>query len=143
MEENVCELPLHNAPSEAVRNILENYRTVAVVGLSNDPDRDSFMVARYLKENGYTIVPVNPKYDEVLGEKSYPSLREIPFPVDIVDIFRRADAVPDIVEDAIDIGAKVVWMQKGIVKNSAAERARAAGLEVVMDKCMKVEHKNL
>jgi predicted CoA-binding protein len=88
-------------------------------------------------------VPVNPKYDEVLGEKVYPSLREIPFPVDIVDIFRRADAVPDIVEDAIAIGAKVVWMQLGIVKNAAADRAREAGLEVVMDKCMKVEHKNL
>jgi predicted CoA-binding protein len=143
MEENVCEFPLYNAPSEAVRKILETYKTVAIVGLSDNPDRDSFMVAMYLKENGYTIVPVNPKYDEVLGEKVYPSLREIPFPVDIVDIFRRADAVPDIVEDAIAIGAKVVWMQLGIVKNAAADRAREAGLEVVMDKCMKVEHKNL
>jgi predicted CoA-binding protein len=143
MDENVCEFPLYNAPSEAVRKVLEAYRTVAVVGLSNDPDKDSYMVARYMKENGYRIVPVNPKYDEVLGERSYPGLKDIPFPVEIVDIFRKPDAVPDIVEDAIDIGAKVVWMQKGIVKNSAAERARGAGLEVVMDKCMKIEHKNL
>ena len=143
MEENVCEFPMYNAPTEAVRRILEEYRTVAVVGLSTNPDKDSYMVARYLKEQGYTVVPVNPKHEEILGEKSYPNLKDIPFPIDIVDIFRRAEAVPDIVEDAIEIGAKVIWMQLGIVKNSAADRAREAGLEVVMNKCIKVEHKGL
>jgi predicted CoA-binding protein len=93
-----------------------------------------------MKENDYRIVPVNPGQKEILGEKCYPNLKAIPFPVDIVDIFRRPDAVPPIVDDAVEIGARVVWMQIGIVHNEAAEKAREAGLEVVMDKCIKVEH---
>lgn len=143
MGENACEFPLYNAPSEDVRRVLENYRAIAVVGLSNNPDRDSFMVARYMMKHGYKIVPVNPKYDEILGEKSYASLKDIPFQIDIVDIFRKPEAVPEIVENAIEIGAKVVWMQLGIVNNSASDRAREAGLEVIMSKCMKIEHERL
>ncbi len=137
-----CEIPEYNPPSEEVEAILKNHKTVAVVGLSPKPERDSHKVAKYLKEHGYQIVPVNPGQKEILGEKSYPNLKAIPFPVDIVNIFRRPEAVPLFVDDAIDIGAKVVWMQVGIVHNRAAEKAREAGLKVVMSKCIKVEHMN-
>ena len=111
-----------------------------MVGLSANPYRPSHFVAVYMSAHGYEIIPVNPKETEILGRVCYPSLREIPGPVDIVDIFRDPSAVPAIVDDAIAIGAKVVWMQFGIVHDEAAARARAAGLEVVMDKCVKVEH---
>ncbi|MBK9139659.1 MAG: CoA-binding protein [Verrucomicrobia bacterium] len=138
-----CELPLKNATSEEVREILTRYKTVAVVGLSDKPDRDSHRVAAYLQQAGYRIIPVNPNLSEVLGERAYPSLREVPVPVDIVDIFRKPDAVPAIVADAIAIGAKVIWMQDGIAHNAAADQARAAGLKVVMSKCMLREHRRL
>ena len=138
-----CELPDYNPPSDEIRAILENYKTVAVVGLSPKPERDSHRVARYLKEKGYRIVPVNPGQKEILGEKCYPSLKAIPFPVEVVDIFRRPDAMPSIVDDAIEIGAKVVWMQLGLAHNESAEKARRAGLKVVMSKCIKIEHMNL
>ncbi len=135
-----CEIPLHNATSEEVRALLKDARTIAVVGLSDKPDRDSYHVAAYLQKHGYRIIPVNPAVSEMLGEKAYASLRDVPEKIDVVDIFRRPDAVPAIVEDAIAIGARAVWMQEGIVHNAAADKARAAGLRVVMNKCMLKEH---
>jgi predicted CoA-binding protein len=140
MSDQSCEIAAYNPPPEDVEAILQKYRIVAVVGLSPKPERASHQVAKYMKENGYSIVPVNPGQKNILGEKCYPGLKAIPFRVDIVDVFRKPDAVPPIVDDAIEIGAMVVWMQLGIVNNAAAEKAREAGLEVVMDRCMKVEH---
>jgi predicted CoA-binding protein len=126
-----------------VRDILEKSKVIAVVGLSPKPERDSHEVAKYLQDQGYRIVPVNPRADTILGEKSYPDLASIPEKVDVVDIFRRSDDVPPVVDQAIDIGAKAVWMQLGIVNEDAAAKAREAGLGVVMDRCMLVEHRNL
>lgn len=125
---------------EDIRQILLEYRTVAVVGLSPRPEKPSYEVASYLQTHGYRIIPVNPAANEVLGEASYPNLPAIPDRVDVVDIFRRSEDVPPIVDAAIQIGAKVVWMQLGIANEAAASRARQAGLKVVMDKCMKTEH---
>ena len=125
------------------RDILRKYHTVAVVGLSNDPMRPSLSVARYLKEAGYHIIPVNPDETEVLGEKAYPDLLSIPEPVEIVEIFRRSENVPPHVDEAIAIGAKVVWMQQGIRNEAAAAKARAAGLEVVQDRCMRSAHREM
>ncbi len=116
---------------------------VAAVGLSANWYRPSYFAAKYLQEHGYRVIPVNPSYEEILGEKCYPSLLEIPEPVDVVQIFQQPDRVPPFVEQAIKIGAKVVWMQLGIVNEEAAARAREAGLEVVMDRCMKIEHARL
>jgi predicted CoA-binding protein len=138
-----CEFPESNPPDDAVRKILQESRTVAVVGLSDKPDRDSFKVAQYLKEHGYTVIPVNPAKTEILGEKSYPDLASIGVPVDIVDIFRNVEAIPGIVEEAISIGAKVVWMQLGLAHNASAKKAVEAGLEVVQSKCIKIEHRKL
>jgi predicted CoA-binding protein len=140
MSEVECQLPEFNPEDEETRGILENNRTIAVVGLSTDPGKDSHRVAKYLQEHGYHIVPVNPKADEILGEQCYASLKEIPFPVDIVDIFRKIEAIPAIVDEAIAIGAKVVWMQLGLAENRSAHKAMAAGLKVVMNKCLKIEH---
>ena len=123
--------------------ILRAYRTIAVVGLSNDGRRDSHSVSQYMQAAGYRIIPVNPEETEVLGEKTYPDLASIPVPVDIVDIFRRPEYVPAIVDEAIAIGAKVIWMQQGIVNEEAAATARAAGLEVVMDRCIRTEHRRM
>ena len=120
--------------------VLKMGQRVAMVGLSGNPMRPSHFVAIYLKSRGYEVIPVNPREKEVLGQRSYPSLRDVPGKIDTVDIFREPSAVPPIVEDAIAIGAKAVWMQLGIVNEAAAERARAAGLAVVMDRCMKIEH---
>jgi predicted CoA-binding protein len=127
----------------AVENILKNSRTVAVVGLSPDPDRPSHNVAGYLKEKGYKIIPVNPGENEILGEKSYPDLTSIPLKVDVVEIFRRSDEVLPIVHEAIKIGAGAVWMQEGVINREAAAEARKAGLKVVMNKCMFKEHYRL
>lgn len=118
------------------QKILQQFRTIAVVGLSPKPDRPSHRVARYLKEQGYKIIPVNPRANEILGERCYPDLRSIPEPVEVVDIFRRPEDVLPIVEEAIQIGAKAIWMQEGIVNEEAAALARKAGLLVVMDRCM-------
>lgn len=123
-----------------IEKILKGYKTIAVVGLSPKEDRPSHNVAKYLRSQGYRIIPVNPNAKEVLGEISYPDLKSILEKVDIVDIFRRSEDVLPIVDEAIAIGAKVVWMQEGIINNEAAERARKAGLEVVMDRCMLKEH---
>ena len=122
------------------RDVLALGKRVAMVGLSGNTSRPSHFVAIYLKSRGYEVIPVNPKEKEILGQKSYASLKEIPDKIDIVDIFRDPAAVPPIVEEAIAIGAKAVWMQLGIVNQQAADRAKAAGLEVVMDRCMKIEH---
>jgi predicted CoA-binding protein len=120
--------------------ILETYRRVAMVGLSSNPFRPSHYAAIYLIAEGYDVVPVNPREPEILGRKSYPSLSALPGGVEIVNIFREPSAVPAIVEEAIAIGAKVIWMQLGVIHDTAAERAHDAGLEVVMDRCMKIEH---
>lgn len=122
------------------RAILERYRRIAMVGLSSNPFRPSHFAALYLMAEGYEVFPVNPREASVLGRESYPSLSAIPGGVEVVDIFREPAAVPAIVEEAIAIGAKVVWMQLGVIHEEAAARARAAGLEVVMDRCMKIEH---
>jgi len=137
------QIPEYNPPSEQIKAILEKHKTVAIVGLSPKPERDSYKVAKYLKENHYRIVPVNPGQKEILGDTCYPNLKAIPFPVDVVDIFRRPEAIPPVVDDAIEIGAKVVWMQVGLAHNQAANKAQNAGLEVVMNKCMKIEHMNM
>lgn len=121
-------------------SILERYRRVAMVGLSSNPFRPSHFAALYLISEGYDVVPINPREPEVLGRKSYPTIAAAPGPIDIVNIFRETAAVPPLVEEAIAVGAKVVWMQLGVIHEEAAERARAAGLEVVMDRCMKIEH---
>jgi predicted CoA-binding protein len=124
-----------------VKEILERYKNIAVVGLSSQTWRPSYSVSRYMQTVGYRIVPVNPNETEVLGEKAYASLDDVPGPIEIVDIFRRPEFVPDIVEAAIRRKARVIWMQLGVVNEAAAERARAAGLEVVMDRCILVEHR--
>jgi uncharacterized protein len=120
--------------------ILQTYKRVAMVGLSSNAFRPSHFAAIYLIAEGYDVVPVNPREREILGRKSYASLRDIPGTVEVVDIFREPATVPALVDDAIAIGAKVIWMQLGVIHEAAAERARAAGLEVVMDRCMKIEH---
>ncbi len=129
--------------SDAISDILTSARTVAIVGLSAKPEQDSYLVACYLADHGYEVIPVNPGADEILGRKSYASLRDLPESPDVVDIFRRAEFVPDIVEDAIAIGARAIWMQLGICHQEAALRAEDAGLKVVMDHCMKREHQRL
>ncbi len=128
-----------NPPDEVLRRIYGDTKTVAVVGLSDKPDRYSYSVAGYLQQFGYRIIPVNPFVDEVLGEKSYASLEEIPDKIDVVDVFRGRRHVPGIVESAIKIGAPVVWMQEEIIHEEAAQKGREAGLTVVMDRCMKKE----
>lgn len=135
-----CEFPKSNATSEEIKEILLNSRTIAVVGISSNPEKASYRVAEYLKNNGYEVIPVNPNYEEVLGLKCYPDLKSIPVHIDIVDIFRQPDAIPPIVDDSIEIGASTVWMQLGLCKNESAEKAKAAGLNVVMNKCIKIEH---
>lgn len=123
--------------------ILRRYKTIAVVGLSPNKLRPSYGVSEYMKGHGYRIIPVNPGHAEILGEKSWKRLEDIPEPVEIVDIFRRSETVGPVVDSAIAIGAKVVWMQEGIYDEEAADRARAAGLEVVMDRCILKEHRQL
>ena len=125
------------------REILRQYRTIAVVGASNDIAKPAGFVPAYLMEHGYRVIPVNPTETEVLGERSYPDLASVPEPVEVVDIFRHAEDVPRVVDEAIRIGAKAVWMQTGIVNEEAAQRARDAGLGVVMDRCMKTDLRHL
>ena len=120
---------------------LTGSKTIAVVGLSPRPERPSHYVAKYLQDQGYRVIPVNPQLDNVLGEKCYPDLKSIPEPVDMVDVFRKSSLVGPIVDDAIEIGAKYVWMQDGVVDEEAAERAESAGLGVIMDNCTLREHR--
>jgi predicted CoA-binding protein len=129
------------ASADPILEILKNYKNIAVVGLSSNRARPSHGVAQYIKSAGYRIIPVNPNEKEVLGEKSYARLEDVPEKIEIVDIFRRAEEVPAVVESAIRMGAKVVWMQLGIENAGAAEKARAAGLIAVEDACIYMEHK--
>ena len=129
--------------SDRIADILKKAKTIAIVGLSPSPFRPSYGVAAYLQTHGYRISPVNPQVKEVLGEKSYRSLRDVPEKVDIVNIFRRPENVPPVVEEAIAIKAPVVWMQEGVIHEKAAEKARRAGLFVVMDLCILKEHRYL
>jgi predicted CoA-binding protein len=129
------------ASADPILEILKNCKTIAVVGLSSNRARPSHGVAEYMKSAGYRIIPVNPNEKEVLGEKSYERVEDVPEKIDVVDIFRRAEEVPAAVDDAIRAGAKVVWMQLGIENAEAAEKARAAGLVVVEDACMYMEHR--
>ncbi len=136
-----CEFPTVNATNAEMKAILEEVKTIAVLGLSPDSTKDSYRVAEYLKNAGYTIVPVYPKEETILGEKVYRSLAEIPFAVDMVNIFRKPDALGPIADACIERGdIKVFWAQKGIVNNEAAERARSAGMKVVQNHCSMVEH---
>ena len=123
-----------------IAELLKTYTRVAVVGLSSRPGRPSHGVAKYLKANGYQIVPVNPNEDEVLGERAYGSLADVPSRIEIVDVFRRPEFVPEIVDAAIAVGARVLWLQEGVVHREAAQTAKEAGLEVVMDRCILKEH---
>ena len=135
-------LPDGAAPSaDPIFDILTKYKTIAVVGLSSNPARPSYGVTEYMQGSGYQIIPVNPNETDVLGEPSYASLDEVPQKIEIVDIFRRPEEVPPVVDAAIRAGAKVIWMQQGIANEPAAEKARAAGLTVVMDACILIEHK--
>jgi predicted CoA-binding protein len=140
-----CNLPIFHTPSNEIRHILKDYKTIAVIGLSTDPAKPSHEVAHYMQSHGYRIIPIHPKAQEILGEKVYASLKHLPadIQVEVVDIFRRPDKVQPHVEEAISIGAKAVWFQEGIINNDAAQLAHDAGLEVVQNKCMLKEHKAL
>lgn len=129
--------------SNTLSGILRDCRTIAVVGLSAEVQRPSHEVAEYLQANGYRVVPVNPKYSEVLGETCYPDLKSIPFAIDLVDVFRRPQDCVPIAEDAVAIGAKVLWLQLGVLNEEAQRLAAAAGLTVVADRCIKIEHARL
>ncbi len=134
---------MHSSDINALRRILRHNRNIAVVGLSANWYRPSFFAAKYMLEHGYRIIPVNPQYQEVLGQKCYPSLRDIPEKVDIVDCFQKTDRILPIAEDAIAIGARVLWQQIGVKNEAAAAMAIAAGLDSVMDRCVKIEHGRL
>ena len=127
----------------ALRRILHDHRSIAMVGLSGNWYRPSFFAAKYMQDHGYRIIPVNPNYAEILGEKCYPELAAIPEPVDIVDVFRRPESTPQVARQAVAIGAKVLWLQLGIVNAEAERIAAAGGLETVMDRCVKIEHARL
>lgn len=131
---------LDNGLSTEPAEILRRYKTIAVVGLSPKPSRPSFQVASYMLAAGYRIIPVNPGQRQILGQQCYPDLESVPEPVEIVDVFRKSVEVPSVVASAIAVGAKVIWLQLGIVHEAAAQKARAAGLEVVMNRCLKIDH---
>ncbi len=126
-----------------LKQILQTTRTIASVGVSSNPAKESYDIVNYLRDQRYRIFPVNPTADTILGEKAYPDLASIPEKIDVVQVFRRPEDVPPVVEQAIQIGAKVVWMQVGVINPEAAERAQAAGLHVVMNRCMRVDHRRL
>ena len=128
---------------QMMKEILLSAKTVASVGLSSNQEKESYWIVSYLKEQGYHIIPVNPTATEILGEKVYPDLSSVPEKVDVVQVFRKPEDVPPVVDEAIKIGAKVVWMQEGIVNEEAAKTARAAGLQVVMNACMRATHRRL
>ena len=134
---------MHDADIPTLRRILRENLTIAVVGLSANWYRPSYFAAKYMQEHGYRIIPVNPQYEDVLGEKCYKSLREIPDKVDIVDCFQKTERILPLAEEAIAIGARVLWQQIGVVNEAAATLAAAAGLDVVMDRCVKIEHGRL
>jgi predicted CoA-binding protein len=128
---------------KVMKDILLSTKTIASVGLSSNTEKESYWIVSYLKDQGYHVIPVNPTATEILGEKAYPDLESVPEKIDVVQVFRRSEDVPPVVEDAIKVGAKVVWMQEGIVNEAAAQRAQEAGLQVVMDACMRATHRRL
>jgi hypothetical protein len=128
---------------QMMKEILQSAKTIASVGLSSNPEKESYGVGEYLKKQGYRLIPVNPTADKILGERSYPDLESVPEKIDVVQVFRKPEDVPPVVESAIQVGAKVVWMQEGIVNEAAAQSARAAGLQVIMDACMRETHQRL
>lgn len=128
---------------QVMKDILLSAKTIASVGLSSNQQKESYGIASYLKEQGYDIIPVNPTADEIMGEKSYPDLESVPEKIDVVQVFRRPEDVPPVVDSAIKAGARVIWMQEGIVNEEAAQKAREAGLQVVMDACMRMTHRRL
>lgn len=132
-------MAFENPTREQIRDILQNSTTVAVVGLSDNPERVSYMVSEAMQAKGYTIIPVNPNADTILGQKSYASLKDIPVQVDIVNVFRRSEHTPPVAEEAVAIGAKTLWLQLGIANEEAADIAVQGGLQVIMDRCIKVE----
>jgi predicted CoA-binding protein len=136
-------MAFRNPPDAIIKEVLSTPRTVAVVGCSPNPERDSHRIAKLLKARGHRVIPVNPGHREILGEACYASLRDVPEPVDMVDIFRRSDHVAAIVDEAIETGAKIVWMQLGVIDERAAARAQQAGLIVVMDRCPAIEYRRL
>ncbi|RXK03390.1 CoA-binding protein [Halarcobacter bivalviorum] len=139
-----CEFPTVNSNIEEIKEIFENTKTIAIIGLSPNEEKASNRVANYLKNAGFKIVPVYPKEDEILGEKVYRSLKEIPFKVDMIDIFRKPDVIGQVVDAAIERGdIDTVWTQLGLVNNEAAQKAEAAGMKVVQNKCTKIEHNNI
>jgi len=127
--------------AERITELLQSARTIAVVGLTGTPVRPSYGVSLYMQSQGYRVIPVNPNITEWMGEKAYPSLLDVPEKIDIVNVFRRSDAVPDVVDQAIQIKAPVIWMQEGVIHQEAAEKARQAGIFVVMDRCILKEHR--
>ena len=129
--------------SHTIRHILRNHRRVAMVGLSTNESRPSFFVGYYLQRMGFEVIPVNPRYERILGQKSYPDVVSIPEPPDVVDVFRRPDEISEVVDEAMTVGAKSLWLQFDVVNETEAARAQEAGLLVVMDKCMKIEHGRL
>jgi len=132
-----------SSDDELMEHVLSMAKVIAVVGLSDNPSRPSYGVARYLQSQGYRIIPVNPTIDQALGERSYPDLRAVPEPIDIVDLFRRSSEVGPHVDEALELGVKAIWMQLGVFDQAAAQRARHAGLHVVMNRCIAVEHRRL
>lgn len=128
---------------QMMKDILLSAKTIASVGISSNPGKESFWIVKYLKDQGYRIIPINPTADEILGEKAYPDLESVPETIDVVQVFRKPEDVPPVVDSAIKAGAKVVWMQEGIVNEEAAQKARQAGIQVVMDACMRVTHRRL
>lgn len=143
MQNTSCELPDGNPPSKEIEEILRECRKIAVVGLSPKESRDSNKVARYLMEQGYEVIPVNPGQKEILGKTCYKSLADIPFQIDMADLFLNPTRVPQIVDQAIEIGVNTIWMQFGVVHNEAALKAKESGIQVVMDRCIMVEHEKL
>jgi len=136
-------MTLPNISDDDLKKLLQDVRSIAVVGLSVDPSKPSNRVASYLKQHGYHIIPVNPAAEEILGEKSYPDLKSIPEPIDVVDVFRRSEFLPPIADQAVAVGAKVLWMQEGITNKEAAKKAENGGLKVIQDACMLKEHSRL
>jgi uncharacterized protein len=128
---------------QVMKDIRLSTKTISSVGLSSNTEKESYWIASYLKDQGYHVIPVNPTATEIFGEKAYPNLESVPEKIDVVQIFRKPEDVPPVVEDAIRVGAKVVWMQEGIVNEEAAQKAREAGLQVVMDACMRATHRRL
>jgi predicted CoA-binding protein len=131
---------MHSSQAEQITELLRTAKTIAVVGLSDSPNRTSYGVSQYMQSQGYRVIPINPSISESLGEKAYPTLSEVPEKIDIVNIFRRSEFVPEVVEEAIRLKVTAIWMQEGVVHEEAAQKARAAGIFVVMDRCILKEH---